>query len=72
MSINKMTAITERVRFQFRAEFFNATNTFEWGAQQGNFQNDPKNSNFGAFFPANASNRNRYPRYVQLGFKLLW
>jgi hypothetical protein len=69
-SINKTTTITERVRLQFRAEAFNVTNTFYWG--RTHFINDPNNSNFGAYFPRDATDQNRYPRQLQLALKLLF
>jgi hypothetical protein len=69
-SINKTTQITERFRLQFRAEAFNATNTYFWG--RNNFINDPNNDNFGAYFPKDATDQNRYPRQIQLALKLLF
>jgi hypothetical protein len=69
-SINKKTRITEKFTLQFRAEAFNVTNTFYYGRQH--FINDPNNTNFGAYFPRDASDQNRYPRQIQLGLKLLF
>ena len=69
-SVNKTTNITERVRLQFRAEAFNVTNTFYWG--RNHFINDPNNVSFGAFFPRDATDQNRYPRQMQLALKLLF
>lgn len=69
-SVNKTTRVTERVSVQFRAEAFNVTNTFFWG--RNNFQNNPGNQNFGAFFPRDATDQNRYPRHIQLALKLLF
>jgi hypothetical protein len=69
-SVNKTTRITERFSFQFRLEAFNATNTYFWG--RNNFTNDPNNQNFGAYFPKDATDQNRYPRQVQMGLKLIF
>jgi hypothetical protein len=70
VSLNKRTRITERFNLQFRAEFFNVTNTFYWG--RNHFINDPNNQNFGSFFPRDATDQNRYPRQIQLALKLLF
>jgi hypothetical protein len=70
VSVNKRTRITERFTLQFRGEFFNVTNTFYWG--RNHFINDPNNQNFGAYFPRDATDQNRYPRQVQLALKLLF
>jgi hypothetical protein len=58
------------VRIQFRAEAFNITNTYYWGREY--FIRDPANANFGAYFPRDASDQNRYPRQLQLALKLLF
>lgn len=62
--------ITETARVPFRAEAFNATNTYFRG--RNNFINDPNNSNFGAFFRRDATSRNRCPRQIQLAVKFMW
>jgi hypothetical protein len=69
-SVNKTTRITEGVSLQFRAEAFNATNTYFWGRE--NFVNNVGSNDFGAYFPRNASDQNRYPRHIQLALKLLF
>lgn len=68
---SKMTAITERIRFQFRVEAFNLTNYYFFG-RDSNFTTDPNSANFGTLFPHLAWIGNGYPRQVQLGFKVLW
>jgi hypothetical protein len=70
-ALSKMTQITERLRFQFRLEAFNATNYYFFG-RDNHFDTDPNSSNFGTQFPSQAWIGNGYPRQVQLGFKLLW
>lgn len=70
-SITKMTQITERVRVQFRAEAFNATNTYMF--YRANFSNNPEDSNFGALVKSNVSfNDTNFPRQIQLGLKLIF
>ncbi|HWR52290.1 MAG TPA: carboxypeptidase-like regulatory domain-containing protein [Bryobacteraceae bacterium] len=69
-SVNKSFRIKEGMNLQFRAEAFNLTNTYFWGRE--NFINDPNNQNFGAYFPKDASDQNRYPRQVQLALKFIW
>jgi len=68
-ALDKTVIIKERLRFQFRAEFFNATNTYVYNISQ--FNNNPNDSSFGTINPATAQNTNN-PRYIQLGLKLLW
>jgi hypothetical protein len=71
LSLNKNTRITERVSVQFRIEAFNFTNTYEYGGRQ--FNNDPEKANFGSLFPSEAGNtETRYPRQIQLAFKILF
>ncbi|HYP14361.1 MAG TPA: TonB-dependent receptor, partial [Bryobacteraceae bacterium] len=71
LSVSKMTQITERVRFQFRAEAFNATNYFYFG-RDSNFTDNPDDANFGTIFQHLAWTGNGYPRQIQLGFKVLF
>ena len=71
MSIAKSFQITERLRFQFRAEAFNLTNYYFFG-RDSNFETNPNNPNFGTLFPSQAWIGNGYPRQVQLGFKAFW
>ena len=71
LSLAKMTQITERLRFQFRLEAFNATNYYFYGRNNG-FETNPNNPNFGTVFPNQGSTQNGYPRQIQLGFKVFW
>jgi hypothetical protein len=66
----KDTNFTERLRFQFAIEAFNATNTFYFGRER--FNTNPDDPNFGTVFPSQAWIGNGYPRQVQLRFKLFW
>lgn len=71
MSLNKTTAITEKVRLQFRAEAFNLTNTFMFN--RAGFSTTQTSVNFGTLVPSTTAFTNtNAPRYIQLGFKLLW
>lgn len=71
MSLDKTTALTERFKFQFRAEMFNVLNSFYLTNQS--FDNTASNATFGTIIKASVSAPNsNYPRQAQLGFKLLW
>lgn len=71
VSLNKVTQITEKLRFQFRAEVFNVTNTYMHNRQT--FNNNPENAAFGTLVRATVSSTNsNLARSMQLGFKLLW
>ncbi len=70
-SISKMTAITERLRVQFRAEAFNLTNYYFFGRNDG-FVTNPNDPNFGTMFPHTGNTQNGYPRQIQLGIKAFW
>jgi hypothetical protein len=70
-SLNKMTRINERYSVQFRAECFNAMNSFFINTAQ--FNSDPTNPNFGAIIKATVgAPQSNYPRQIQLGLKFLW
>ena len=71
MSLDKTTAINERLRLQFRAEVFNLFNSFFLTNQA--FDNGATNTTFGSIIKAGVSAPNsNYPRQAQLGFKLIW
>jgi hypothetical protein len=75
LSLNKSVQITERLRFQFRAEAFNAFNRFNVFSVR--YNTNPFDPNFGTYFPAEANafsgqQRDSQPRSVRLGFKLMW
>ncbi|HKA00904.1 MAG TPA: carboxypeptidase-like regulatory domain-containing protein [Candidatus Solibacter sp.] len=71
VSLNKMTRLTEKLNLQFRAEVFNLTNSFFMVQQH--FNSNPESPNFGSIIKAAVSSPNsNYPRYVQLGAKLIW
>jgi len=75
LALLKMTQITEKLRFQFGVEAFNATNYYYFGRGGGGvegFNTDPNDPNFGTIFPSQAWIGNGYPRQVQLRFKLMW
>lgn len=75
LSLNKTVQITERLRFQFRAEAFNAFNRFNVFSVR--YNSNPFDPNFGTYFPAEANafsgqQRDSQPRSVQIGLKLMW
>jgi hypothetical protein len=71
MSLSKMTRITEKTSFQFRAEAFNVFNRFWMPLQQ--FVNDPLNAQFGQIIKGSAAQGNaNFPRQIQLGFKFIF
>ncbi|MDQ3685801.1 MAG: TonB-dependent receptor, partial [Acidobacteriota bacterium] len=67
MSLNKSFIFTESLRFQFRAELFNAFNTPLFG---GPDSGDATGQNFGVLNPNNG--QRNIPRQVQLGFKFIF
>jgi hypothetical protein len=67
MSLNKSFIFTESVRFQLRAELFNAFNTPLFGAPD---TGDASSQTFGVLNPNNG--QRNIPRQVQLGFKLIF
>ena len=62
LALMKDTKIHERLRLQFRAEFFNAFNHVQYGPPDFDMQD----SNFGAI------SNDAGPRIIQLAMKLLW
>jgi hypothetical protein len=70
-SLAKITQITERLKFQFRAEAFNVFN--HWNYMLGNITTDSNSVNFGAIVPHTLSTQaSTNPRSIQLGFKAIW
>ena len=70
-SVTKMTNITERIRFQFRAEAFNVLN--HWNYMLANVNTSATDPNFGTIIPHTLSTQASVnPRSIQLGFKALW
>lgn len=77
LSLNKTVRITERLRFQFRAEAYNAFNRFNVFSLRYNSNPLDANGNFGTYLPSDAGTssgnmRDSPPRNIQLGFKLFW
>lgn len=70
-SLNKMTSLNERYRVQFRAEVFNALNSFFLVGQS--FNNNADSASFGSIVKAAVSApSSNYPRQIQLAVKFLW
>lgn len=63
MTVTKNTQIRERLRLQFRAEFFNITNTPRF---------NPPNATFGSAQFGVVSAQSNLPRIIQFGMKLLY
>jgi hypothetical protein len=71
MSINKTTRINEQMSIQFRAEFFNLTNTFFMSRQEFNTNLD--DSNFGSITKANVGqDQANFPRQIQFAVKFIF
>ena len=71
MSLAKTILIAERIRFQFRAEAFNAFNTPWLAATQ--FNSTISSSSFGTITKSTSQNGAAYPnREIQLGFKVIF
>ena len=65
----KTTRLTSRVRLQVRFELFNLLNQVNY--DQTNYENNPTNARFGTIDRAVVRQSN-FPRYGQLGIKLLF
>ena len=70
LGLFRQFAITERIKVQFRAEAFNATNTNQFPRE--NFVNNANNANFGSIIRSSAAAGNGRPRNIQLAVKAIW
>ncbi len=70
MNFSKTFRITERVRFQFRGEAYNVFNTPMYD-ERAYLQNTNNNIDFGAI-NKNEIRQSNFPRFWQLGFKVLF
>jgi hypothetical protein len=69
MNFSKTFRITEKMRFQFRAEAYNVFNTPQY--DERSYVTDPQNAEFGSINKNNVRQSN-FPRFWQLGFKFLF
>jgi carboxypeptidase family protein len=69
MNFSKTFQITERVRFQFRGEAYNVFNTPMYDERP--FLQNASNADFGSI-NKNEIRQSNFPRFWQLGFKLLF
>ena len=71
MSLSKMFSFSERMKFQFRAEWFNIFNSYSLYSTSWN--STVTSSNFGQITPGTAGQTAAStPRYLQLGFRFLF
>jgi hypothetical protein len=71
LSLNKMTQITERLCVQFRAEAFNATNSYWF--YNGQFDNNGESANFGNIIKGTVGfGSTSFPRHIQLAVKFIF
>ena len=69
VNIAKNNRIREGLSLQLRLEIFNFTNSAMYDERQ--YTNDPQNSEFGRI-NKNVTRQNNFPRFMQLGVKLLF
>ncbi len=69
MNLAKTTRITDRVRLQVRLEAFNVLNSPMYDERQ--YVTDQNSNEFGAI-NKNTTSQSNFPRFIQLGFKLLF
>jgi hypothetical protein len=69
LNFSKTFRLTEKFRFQFRAEAYNLFNTAMYDERA--YTTDPNNVEFGSINKNNVRQSN-FPRFWQLGFKLLF
>ena len=69
VNLAKTTQITSRVRLQLRVEAFNVLNSAMYDERQ--YVTDQNNNEFGTI-NKNTVNQSNFPRFIQLGFKLLF
>lgn len=69
MNFSKTFRITEKLRFQFRAEAYNLLNTPQY--DERSYNTTPTDPQFGSINKNNVRQSN-FPRFWQLGFKLLF
>jgi hypothetical protein len=70
MSLLKTTRITERIRFQFGFEAFNAFNHNYFG--RSGFDTNPQSTTFGTIRPSTVTTQNMLPRQIQVRMKFFW
>ncbi|HUQ94179.1 MAG TPA: carboxypeptidase regulatory-like domain-containing protein [Bryobacteraceae bacterium] len=71
ISFIKITPVTEKTGVEFRAEAFNAFNTFHF--YDVPFDNNPNSANFGSIIKATAAaGGSSAPRQIQLAIKFVW
>ncbi|PYQ19314.1 MAG: hypothetical protein DMF79_12845 [Acidobacteria bacterium] len=69
MNLAKTTRITDRVRLQIRVEAFNVLNSPMYDERQ--YVTDQNSNEFGTI-NKNTTSQSNFPRFIQLGFKLLF
>ena len=69
LNLAKTFRITEKMRFQFRAEAYNIFNTPMY--DERTYTTDPNSTEFGSINKA-TNGQSNFPRFWQLGFKFLF